>query len=155
MLDKHAVTTGIFRMLIPWFVFIPLPSSLKVWRTSTCDLVHTLRGHKEGVMCLQSRGYHVVSGSYDDTIRSALGWPPVRILKGCRFSVLYLPVLNGFKWTNNFIALHVCWAYTYYVCFSFPEYGKFSVELVWRYWRGTIAWSGKLHATCVLNLPLR
>ena len=43
--------------------------TIKVWNTSTGELVRTLEGHERGIACLQYKDQLVVSGGSDNSIR--------------------------------------------------------------------------------------
>ena len=43
--------------------------TIKVWSTSSCELIRTLKGHESEVACLQYRDRLIVSSSLDKTIR--------------------------------------------------------------------------------------
>lgn len=43
--------------------------SIKLWNTSDCEFVKSLRGHDRGIACIQYSYPLVISGSSDTTIR--------------------------------------------------------------------------------------
>lgn len=43
--------------------------TIKVWNSTSGEIVRTLSGHGRGVACLQFRGNLIVSGASDNTIR--------------------------------------------------------------------------------------